>query len=153
MAKIRYSDEFICPKCGRHTALVCHADGTHQAHCMICDAYYDVDIATVYLKREIEIAVRNARGADHAGDYQAAAWWEARARELAQELEDSYGGSDHVEAVRMGSSTDPVPVLPGIHRAEGTPVRGARGRHEDRDSIQDGQPEGVLSCLLLQQQL
>lgn len=101
-----------------------------------------------YLRREIRIAVRNARGADHAGDYQAASYWEARARELYRELT---GGSDHVEAVRMGSSTDPVPVLPGIHRAEGTPVRGARGRHEDRDSIQDGQPEGVLSCLLLQQ--
>ncbi len=40
-----------------------------------------------YLRREIEIAVRNARGADHAGDYQAAAWWEARAQELRRELE------------------------------------------------------------------
>lgn len=47
MAKIRYSDEFVCPKCGRHTALVCHVDGTHQAHCMICDAYYNVEIATM----------------------------------------------------------------------------------------------------------
>lgn len=45
MAKIRYSDEFICPKCGSHTALVCRIDGTHQAHCMICDVYYDVEIA------------------------------------------------------------------------------------------------------------
>lgn len=47
MEKIRYSDEFVCPKCGRHTALVCHVDGTHQAHCMICDAYYNVEIATM----------------------------------------------------------------------------------------------------------
>ncbi len=45
MAKIRYSDEFVCPKCGRHTALVCRIDGTYQAHCMICDVYYDVEIA------------------------------------------------------------------------------------------------------------
>lgn len=45
MAKIRYSDEFICPKCGSHTALVCRTDGTHQAHCMICDVYYDVEVA------------------------------------------------------------------------------------------------------------
>ena len=45
MEKIRYSGEFICPKCGRHTALVFRADGTHQAHCMICDAYYDIEIA------------------------------------------------------------------------------------------------------------
>jgi len=47
MAKIRYSDEFICPTCGNHTALVCHTDGTHQAHCMICDVYYDVEIANI----------------------------------------------------------------------------------------------------------
>lgn len=45
MAKIRYSDEYICPKCGRHTALVCRTDGAHQAHCLICDVYYDVEIA------------------------------------------------------------------------------------------------------------
>ena len=45
MVKIRYSDEFVCPTCGRHTAMVCHTDGTHQAHCMICDVYYDVEIA------------------------------------------------------------------------------------------------------------
>lgn len=47
MAKIRYSDEFICPKCRRHTALVRRTDGTHQAHCMICDVYYDVEIAKI----------------------------------------------------------------------------------------------------------
>ena len=47
MVKIRYSDEFICPKCGRHTALVFHVNGTHQAHCMICDAYFDVEIAPI----------------------------------------------------------------------------------------------------------
>ena len=45
MAKIRYSDEFICPKCGSHTALVCRIDGTYQSYCMICDVYYDVEIA------------------------------------------------------------------------------------------------------------
>ncbi len=76
-----------------------------------------------YLRREIEIAERNARGADHAGDYQAASYWEARARELYRELT---GGSDHVEEVCMGGSDDPVPVLPGIRRAEGDPVRGTR---------------------------
>ncbi len=47
MVKIRYSGEFVCPKCGGHTALVCHTDGTHQAHCMICDVYYDVEIENV----------------------------------------------------------------------------------------------------------
>ncbi len=47
MVKIRYSDEFVCPTCGSHTALVCHTDGTHQAHCMICDVYYDVEIAPI----------------------------------------------------------------------------------------------------------
>lgn len=47
MDRISYSDEFVCPKCGRHTALVFHTDGTNQAHCMICDVYYDVEIAPV----------------------------------------------------------------------------------------------------------
>lgn len=45
MEKISYTGEFVCPKCGRHTALVCHIDGTCQAHCLRCNAYYDVEIA------------------------------------------------------------------------------------------------------------
>ena len=45
MEKVKYSDEFICPKCGRHTALVFHAGGGHQAHCLFCDLYYDIEIA------------------------------------------------------------------------------------------------------------
>ena len=44
MEKIRYSGEFVCPMCGRHTALVHRKDGTYM-HCMICGVYYDVEIA------------------------------------------------------------------------------------------------------------
>jgi len=45
-----------------------------------------------YLRREIEIAMRNARGADHAGDYQAASYWESRAQELYRELTEVEDG-------------------------------------------------------------
>lgn len=39
-----------------------------------------------YLQRELEQAWRNARGADHAGRYDVADWWESRARDLEEML-------------------------------------------------------------------
>ena len=39
-----------------------------------------------YLKREAELAHRNARAADTLGRYQEASWWEHRAEVLLEEL-------------------------------------------------------------------
>lgn len=39
-----------------------------------------------YLKREIELAHRNAKAADTLGRYAEASWWEERGRELINEL-------------------------------------------------------------------
>ena len=41
-----------------------------------------------YLRREIELAWRNAKGAETIGNYGEAAWWESRAFELQNELEE-----------------------------------------------------------------
>jgi len=45
MERIKYTSDFICPKCGIHTSLLCKLDGTYQAHCGICNEYYDVEVA------------------------------------------------------------------------------------------------------------
>ena len=39
-----------------------------------------------YLKREIELAHRNAKAADTLGKYAEASWWEERGQELINEL-------------------------------------------------------------------
>lgn len=39
-----------------------------------------------YLRREIDLACRNAKGADTLGRYCEASWWEKRAAELYKEL-------------------------------------------------------------------
>lgn len=47
-----------------------------------------------YLKREIDLAHRNAKAADTLGRYAEAAWWEEREVELWNELK-SYEVNDH----------------------------------------------------------
>ncbi len=42
-----------------------------------------------YLKREIELAHRNAKAADIMGRYAEASWWEEREAELWNELKDN----------------------------------------------------------------
>lgn len=48
-----------------------------------------------YLRREIDIACRNAKGADTLGRYGEASWWEARAVELYEELKKLEEGEQH----------------------------------------------------------
>ncbi len=42
-----------------------------------------------YLRREIELAHRNAKAADTLGKYAEASWWEEREAELWNELKDN----------------------------------------------------------------
>ena len=41
-----------------------------------------------YLRREAELAHRNAKAADTLGRYAEAAWWEERGRQLIEELKN-----------------------------------------------------------------
>lgn len=44
-----------------------------------------------YLRREIELAHRNANAADTLGKYAEASWWEERGRQLVEELQAQEG--------------------------------------------------------------